>query len=86
MNVFEKDHTIVYEFVDNGCGIDEEIKEKIFTTLFTTKGLKGTGLGLLMTQKIVQQHGGNVEFESILNQRTTFRIRLPRDQLPKLCE
>ena len=86
VNVFEKDHTIVYEFVDNGCGIDEEIKEKIFTTLFTTKGLKGTGLGLLMTQKIVQQHGGNVEFESILNQRTTFRIRLPRDQLPKLCE
>ena len=37
-----------------------------------------------MTKKIIQQHGGEVEFDSILDQGTTFRITLPRDRLPKL--
>ncbi|MBT4288218.1 MAG: GHKL domain-containing protein [Deltaproteobacteria bacterium] len=84
VNVFEKENTIVYEFIDNGCGMNNEIKRKIFTTFFTTKGLEGTGLGLLMTQKTVQQHGGIVEFDSKLNQGTTFKILLPRDHLPIL--
>lgn len=83
MRVAEKDHTIIYEVIDNGCGMDYEIKKKVFTTFFTTKGLGGTGLGLLMTKKIVQQHGGQIEFESILDHGTTFRITLRRDRLPK---
>ncbi|MBU3917559.1 PAS domain S-box protein [bacterium] len=80
--VFERDHSIIYEVIDNGCGMDYEVKRKAFTTFFTTKGLGGTGLGLLMTRKIVQQHGGEVEFDSILDKGTTFRIILPRDRLP----
>lgn len=84
LRVSEVDNTIIYEIIDNGCGMDYEVKRKVFTTFFTTKGLGGTGLGLLMTKKIVQQHGGEVEFESILDQGTTFRITLPRDRLPKL--
>lgn len=84
VRVFEENNTIVYAFIDNGCGMNEEIKKKIFTTFFTTKGLEGTGLGLLMTQKTVQQHGGIVEFDSKLNQGTTFKILLPREKLPKL--
>lgn len=83
LKVTEKDNAIIYEVSDNGCGMDYEVKRKVFTTFFTTKGLGGTGLGLLMTKKIVQQHGGEVEFESILDQGTTFRITLPRDRLPK---
>lgn len=78
----EKD-TIVFEVIDNGCGMDYEVKRKVFTTFFTTKGLGGSGLGLLMTKKIVQEHGGTIELESIPGQGTTFRILLPRQRLPK---
>lgn len=84
LRVTEKEDSIIYEVIDNGCGMDYEIKRKVFTTFFTTKGLGGTGLGLLLTKKIVQQHGGQVEFDSILDQGTTFRITLPRNRLPKL--
>jgi PAS domain S-box-containing protein len=77
---------LVFEVVDNGCGIDQEVKSKIFTTFFTTKGGKGTGLGLLTTRKIVQEHGGQVEMDSQPGRGSTFRIRLPRKQLKVLAE
>jgi len=82
-STLEIDDAIIFEISDNGCGMDYEVKKKIFTTFFTTKGLGGTGLGLLMTKKIVQQHGGKVEFDSKPGQGTTFRIILPRDRLPQ---
>jgi PAS domain S-box-containing protein len=85
-SVFEKDNCIYFRIRDNGCGMDYEIKKKIFTTFFTTKGLGGTGLGLLMTKKIVQQHGGKVDFISEPNLGTTFEIVFPRDRLPELSD
>ncbi len=60
------------------------MKKKVFTAFFTTKGLGGTGLGLLMTKKIIQQYDGKADLDSVLDQGTTFRITLPRDRLPKL--
>jgi PAS domain S-box-containing protein len=86
VRVFEDGGVIVYEITDNGCGMDYEVKKKVFTNFFTTKGLGGTGLGLLMTKKIVQEHGGMVEYESEAAQGTTFRIRLPRKRLPRPIE
>ena len=83
VKIFETDDTIRYEVIDNGCGMDYEVKKKVFTTFFTTKGLGGTGLGLLMTKKIVQQHGGKVEFDTKPGKGTTFSISLPRDRLPE---
>ena len=80
---FESDGVIIYEVADNGCGMDYEVKKKVFTNFFTTKGLGGSGLGLLMTKKIVQEHGGRIEYESEAGQGTIFRIRLPRNCLPK---
>jgi signal transduction histidine kinase len=62
--------------------MDYEIKKKAFTTFFTTKGSGGTGLGLLLTRKIVQEHGGKISFESSPGQGTTFRLEFPRDRLP----
>ena len=76
---------LVLEVADNGCGIDQEIRDKIFTTFFTTKGGKGTGLGLLTTRKIVQEHGGRIEVEPAADQGTTFRVRLPRRRLEALA-
>jgi len=76
--------TLVFEVADNGTGIDSEIRRKVFTTFFSTKGsAKGTGLGLLTTRKIVQQHGGRVSFESTAGMGSVFRLEFPRDRLPK---
>ncbi len=80
---FEEDNVIIYEVADNGCGMDYEVKKKVFTNFFTTKGLGGSGLGLLMTKKIIQEHGGRIEYESEAGQGTVFRIRLPRNRLPQ---
>jgi signal transduction histidine kinase len=71
-----------YEVSDNGCGMDYNVKSRIFTTFFTTKGTGGTGLGLLTTRKIVQEHGGRIDVETAQGKGTTFRILLPRKRLP----
>lgn len=82
----EQDNVIVYEVSDNGSGMDYEVKTKVFTSFFTTKGLGGSGIGLLMTKKIVQEHGGTIEVESEQGQGSVFRIRLPRNRLPRPIE
>jgi histidine kinase len=75
---------LVLEVADTGSGIDYEIHKKVFTTFFSTKGSgKGTGLGLLTTRKIVQQHGGKVSFESTAGAGSTFRLEFPHDRLPR---
>ncbi len=76
---------IIFEVADNGCGMDQEVKARVFTTFFTTKGGQGTGLGLLTTRKIVQEHGGHVETESVVDQGSVFRIRLTRKRLEALA-
>ena len=65
---------------DNGTGIPEEVKEKIFNPFFTTKPSgEGTGLGLSMSHDIiVKQHGGSIEVETELGLFTEFKIVLPR--------
>jgi signal transduction histidine kinase len=63
----------VIDFIDSGNGIPEELMEKIFEPLFTTKQ-KGTGLGLASCKNIILQHGGKF---SVKNNPTTFTIRLP---------
>ena len=86
-SLFEKDGVICYEIKDNGCGMDYEVKRKIFTNFFTTKGSsQGTGLGLLTTRKIVQEHGGKISFQSTLGKGSVFRMEFPRNRLPLLAE
>jgi signal transduction histidine kinase len=69
---------VKYEVADNGSGMDEETKGKIFKSFFSTKGSKGTGLGLMITNKIVREHGGEVELESEEGQGARFILRLPK--------
>jgi len=75
--LLEDDGTVRFEVSDNGCGMDEETKKKLFTSFFTTKEGRGTGLGLLNTQKIVQEHGGTMTVNSQPGEGSTFTIRLP---------
>ena len=83
VTLFEEEGAIYIEVKDNGCGIDEEQKKRLFNKFFTTKGLEGTGLGLLMTQKIIQEHGGNISVFSKKGEGSVFRVRLLRGRLPK---
>ena len=69
---------IVFEVIDNGIGMDADIQDKIFTPFFSAKGEKGTGLGLFIANKIIEQHGGNIEVKSTLGKGTRFRIRIPK--------
>ncbi len=80
----ERDDTLVYEVTDDGCGMEYDVKQKVFTNFFSTKESgKGTGLGLLTTRKIVQEHGGRVSFESAEGEGSVFRLEFPRSRLPE---
>ncbi len=67
----------VLEIEDNGPGIPEEFRDRIFEVFFSSRG-GGTGLGLPIARQIVERHGGRIELESEVGAGTTFRIRLPR--------
>ncbi|QTN39024.1 GHKL domain-containing protein [Cryomorphaceae bacterium] len=74
-----KSKNLVVSIIDNGPGIPEDVQEEIFSPFFTTKEMgKGTGLGLDVVKRIIDQHGGFIE---LLSQpgRTEFRITLPTE-------
>ncbi|MDX1973040.1 MAG: ATP-binding protein, partial [Candidatus Sumerlaeia bacterium] len=68
---------------DNGSGIPKHIQEKIFLPFFTTKGSTGTGLGLPMCKKVVEDNGGTLELESTEGVGTLFTITIPRQPNPQ---
>jgi nitrogen fixation/metabolism regulation signal transduction histidine kinase len=71
-----EDKNALISITDNGQGISEEVAERIFQPYFTTKS-SGTGLGLAMTKKIIEFWQGQIWFETIEGEGTTFFIRLP---------
>jgi signal transduction histidine kinase len=73
----EEGWAVVYHVTDNGCGMDEETRAKVFQRFFSTKGSRGTGLGLMIARKIVDEHGGVIAFQSEKGKGTQFTIRLP---------
>jgi signal transduction histidine kinase len=72
-----KGWAVKFEVKDNGIGMDEKIQKKLYTGFFSTKGSKGTGLGLPVTQKIVQEHKGELQFKTKVGKGTTFSLLLP---------
>lgn len=72
------DNRVVLEIHDTGPGIPAQIRGKIFNLYFTTKA-KGTGIGLSLVQRIVDEHGGVITVESAPENGTVFRILLPRE-------
>lgn len=72
----EEGRFIEVEFRDTGCGIKEEDHERIFDPLFTTKA-RGIGLGLAVTQGIIDRHDGQIKLKSEVAKGTTFIVRLP---------
>ncbi len=87
-----KDHTVLigtstekseirYRIRDNGMGMTDEVQEKLFDRFFSTKGSKGSGFGLLVTRKIIEEHEGRISFESQQGKGTTLTIHLPYRRL-----
>ncbi len=72
-----KEGYVYIEVADNGEGMSEEVREKVFTPFFSTKKKKGTGMGLALTVRVVSSHGGKITVESEPGQGATFRVLLP---------
>lgn len=81
----EQEGRVVVAISDNGQGIEQDKLQKIFEPFFTEKkNGKGTGLGLCITKKIIEEHGGNLEIESVRGKGTRIWFRLPRrEQAPQ---
>jgi signal transduction histidine kinase len=69
----------VFEVQDDGAGIPENLSHKVFQEFFSSKGTEGTGIGLLVVQKVAEEHGGNVTFESKPGHGTVFTVTLPQN-------
>jgi hypothetical protein len=76
LHLYSENQMAVVTVQDNGSGIPEDLTGKIFVPNFTTKS-GGTGLGLAMVKNIVEQNGGSVSFESVVDEGTIFTVRLP---------
>lgn len=78
VNVSEENNTVKITVSDNGIGIDEENKSKVFEPKFTTK-TSGMGLGLAMVKNIMETYGGTITFVSEKDKGTTFTVAFPRE-------
>lgn len=76
IQTFRQEEQIVCSIEDDGCGLDEENIAKVFDPYFTTKK-DGTGLGLAMSAKIIEEHSGSIEIRSTIELGTMVSVRLP---------
>lgn len=77
VRVFRDQNRAVIRVEDNGAGMDEDTRSKLFLMSFSTKGTFGTGLGLLVSHKVITEHGGAISVESAPGQGSAFTVRLP---------
>jgi signal transduction histidine kinase len=68
---------VVIRVIDDGTGMPEEVRQNLFKKFYSTKGMKGTGLGLVVTRKIIEEHGGTIRVQSELGKGSTFSVEIP---------
>jgi len=76
--VTSEQNNIIFEIEDNGTGMDKETIKSLFTLFFSSKGSKGTGLGLFIANNFVQQHKGEIRVDSTIGKGSIFTIIIPR--------
>ena len=79
IRVWTEENHLMISFKDNGEGMTEEVKQRLFENFFTTKPIgQGTGLGMSITRDIIEnKHGGKITFDSSLGEGTTFKFTIP---------
>jgi len=77
-SVHGNDDQVIFEISDNGPGMDDDQIHRIFQLFYSSKGTKGTGIGLFVTRKVIRQHGGSITVESEPGHGARFVITLPR--------
>jgi signal transduction histidine kinase/CheY-like chemotaxis protein/tetratricopeptide (TPR) repeat protein len=77
ISVTERGNQVVATVEDDGPGISAELRAKLFTPFFTTKGERGTGLGLCLSQQIVERHGGEIALDSEPGKGTRVSVTIP---------
>ena len=78
----KKGNFYIIKIIDNGCGMNDEVRKQIFDLFYTTKPVgKGTGLGLSISYKIIEQHKGTIKVNSKPGQGTVIEIDLPDRQI-----
>jgi signal transduction histidine kinase len=91
MDRTKKDHTItfttrrlggrvVFEITDNGLGMEQETKNNLFTLFFSSKGSRGTGIGLFVSNHVITQHHGHISVESEFGKGTRIQVEIPAKQ------
>jgi signal transduction histidine kinase len=75
-----KESQILIHIVDNGCGISAKSMQQMFKPFFSTKGEAGTGLGMAISQKVIELHGGKITVQSELNAGTQVTVSIPHTQ------
>jgi len=73
-----KGNEIHFSITDNGSGMKKEAVRHLFDLFYSSKGSKGTGIGLFMTQKAIQKHGGTINVASVPGQGSCFEITIPQ--------
>ena len=69
---------VIYTVEDNGIGMDETVRKKLFSLFYSSKGRKGTGLGLFIANKIISEHGGAIHVASTPGRGSKFTIKIPK--------
>lgn len=85
IKVYKKDNNVIVAVYDNGIGMDDMTKARLFVPYFTTKAtaLKGTGLGLWVIRSFIEDHKGKIQIESTYKKGTTFIITFPAQEEDK---
>ncbi|MDA3917658.1 MAG: hybrid sensor histidine kinase/response regulator [Deltaproteobacteria bacterium] len=74
---------LIFEIKDSGIGMDLKTREKIFNLFYSSKGSKGTGFGLFITDSIIKQHHGRINLNSAIGKGTHFNIKIPKHHTKK---
>ena len=78
-NVHGDDTQVIFEIADNGPGIAADQLDNIFKLFYSSKGSRGTGIGLFITRKVIHKHGGSINVETELGKGARFTVKLPRN-------
>jgi signal transduction histidine kinase len=77
-NITDSGDEIVFSIADDGIGMDRDICDRVFSLFYSTKGRRGTGLGLFIANRVIGQHGGAITVASKPGEGSVFRIRIPK--------